>query len=119
MPRKMTPRKLEDYRDQSYAYEDFDLAGRPHVVCPQCGVPVLLCQPLSDAQRRKVADLRRSNPVAAMDYLKKAVPCGDREAKAIVLHLRREPDACHHCGHPLPRGALLCAACMSVNLDWG
>ncbi len=88
------------------------------MVCPQCRTPVLLCQSLSDRRRRKAAKLKASSAVAAMDYLKKAVPCGDREAKAIVLHLRKENEGCHYCGHPMPRGALLCANCMSVNLDW-
>ena len=118
MPRRMIPRNIELYRDHSASYETVDVEGRPHVVCPQCLTPVLLCQSLSDRQRRKAAKLRETDSVAAMDYLTKAVPCGERSAKAVVLHLRKKDEGCHYCGHPMPRGALLCANCMSVNLDW-
>lgn len=118
MPRRMIQRYIEEYRDHSDSYEDFEADGRPHVVCPQCRVPVLLCGSLTDAQRRRVAELRASNPVAAMELLRQMLPCSDREAKAIVLHLCRPEAGCHYCGHSMPRGALLCANCMSVNLDW-
>ncbi len=36
MPQRMTPRLLDAYADQSFAYAAFKPAGRLHFVCPQC-----------------------------------------------------------------------------------
>jgi len=44
--------------------------------------------------------------------------CDARQAKANILHMRDADSRCHHCKHLVPRGALLCGQCMSVNLDW-
>ncbi len=118
MPRRMIPRYIEEYRDQSSTYAAFNPEGRLHVVCPQCRALVLLCDSLSRSDRQKIAVEASANPVAAMETLKTMLPCGDREAKAIVLHLRREGKGCHYCDADVPRGALLCAECLSVNLDW-
>lgn len=118
MPRKMSPHHIEAYRDQSFIYERFNPEGRPHVVCPQCRALVLLCDSLSRSDRQKIAAEAAASPVAAMEILKTMLPCGDREAKAIVMHLRKVAQGCHYCGADIPRGALLCTQCMSVNLDW-
>jgi hypothetical protein len=96
----------------------FDPEGRIHVVCPQCRALVLLCDTLSRMERQKIAAMRLEEPVAAMETLKTMLPCGDREAKAIVVHLRKPGEGCSYCGAVMPHGALLCAECMSVNLDW-
>ena len=118
MPRRMIPRNVDEYRDQREAYEDFHPEGRLHVVCPQCRVLVLLCDSLPRSERRKIADTGKDDPLAAMEMLKTMLPCGEREAKAIALHLRKPDEGCHYCGAEMPRGALLCWQCMSVNLDW-
>jgi ribosomal protein L40E len=118
MPKKMTPQRVERYRDQGAIYEKFNPEGRLHVVCPQCSALVLLCDSLSRLERRELAQQAAGEPVAALERLRTMLPCGDREAKAIVAHLRCEGEGCRHCGATMPRGALLCARCMSVNLDW-
>lgn len=118
MPRKMIPRYIEEYRDQKAVYGMFNPEGRSHVVCPQCRALVLLCDSLSRSDRRKIAEEAAASRLAAMETLKTMLPCGDREAKAIALHLRKAGEGCHCCGAEMPRGALLCPQCMSVNLDW-
>lgn len=118
MPKRMTPRLIEQYREQGAIYGKFNPEGRLHVVCPQCHTPVLLCDSLSRLERRDLAQNAVAEPAAAMERLKTMLPCDDRQAKAIVAHLRREGEGCRHCGAAMPRGALLCAQCMSVNLDW-
>lgn len=118
MPKRMTPRQIERYREQGAIYEKFNPEGRLHVVCPQCSAPVLLCDSLSRLERKEIAQVAELDAAAAGERLKAMLPCGERQAKAIVNHLRREGDGCRHCGAALPRGALLCAQCMSVNLDW-
>ncbi|WP_193370375.1 hypothetical protein [Pelagibius marinus] len=118
MPKKMTPRRVEQYREQGAIYERFNPEGRLHIVCPQCGGLVLLCDSLSRMERKDVAQVAAKDSAAAVERLKTMLPCGERQAKAIVLHLRREGAGCRHCGAENPRGALLCAQCMSVNLDW-
>jgi ribosomal protein L40E len=114
----MIPRYIEQYRDQSLAYTTSNPEGRLHVVCPQCRAMVLLCDSLSRTERKKVASLERSDSPAALEHLKTMLPCGETEAKAIVAHLRRDDEGCRRCAAEMPRGALLCAHCMSVNLDW-
>lgn len=118
MPRKMMPQDLERYREQSSVYGMFNPEGRSHVVCPQCNALVLLCDSLSRSDRHKVAVEAIGSPAAAIETLTTMLPCGGREAKAIVMHLRRADEGCRHCGTEMPRGALLCANCLSVNLDW-
>ncbi|MEO3431150.1 hypothetical protein AAFN88_20010 [Pelagibius sp. CAU 1746] len=118
MPRTMLPHYIEKYRDQSRTYEMFNPEGRLHVVCPQCRALVLLCDSLPRSDRQKIAATRMEQPAAAMETLKTMLPCGDREAKAIVAHLRKPHGGCSHCGTEMPRGALLCPNCWSVNLDW-
>jgi hypothetical protein len=114
----MTPHRVAQYREQDAIYEKFNPEGRLHVVCPQCGGLVLLCDSLSRLERKDLVQMAAADPAAAMERLKTMLPCGDRQAKAIVSHLRRDGEGCAHCGAEMPRGALLCAQCMSVNLDW-
>jgi len=118
MPRKMIPRYNDEYRDQSVVYATFNPEGRMHVVCPQCQALVLLCDSLSRTDRQRIAREAKHSPAAAMESLKTMLPCGEAEAKAIVTHFRSDDSVCHHCEAELPRGALLCAHCMAVNLDW-
>ena len=118
MPRRMIARYSDDYRDHSLAYSKFNAEGRMHLVCPQCRDLVLLCDSLSRTDRQKIAAEAKADANTAMESLKTMLPCGDAEAKAIILHLRGEEAGCHYCGADMPRGALLCAQCMSVNLDW-
>ncbi len=119
MPRRMIPRYLEEYRDQSLAYANFNPEGRLHVVCPQCRALVLLCDSLSRTERQKIAAQAAESPSTTMETLTTMLPCGDGEAKAIVAHLRKPGQGCSHCDSEMPRGALLCPNCWSVNLDWG
>jgi hypothetical protein len=118
MPKKMMPQDLDRYREQSSVYGAFNPEGRPHVVCPKCRALVLLCDSLSRSDRQQVARQAAANSAAAMETLRTMLPCGDREAKAIVSHFRKAGGGCHHCGTEMPRGALLCSHCLSVNLDW-
>lgn len=111
-------RYSDEYRDQALSYARFNAEGRMHLVCPQCRDLVLLCDSLSRTERQKIAAEAKASPAAALDNLKTMLPCGDLEAKAIVSHLRQEGEGCRSCGAEMPRGALLCAQCMSVNLDW-
>jgi hypothetical protein len=114
----MTPARLQAYADQTWAYENFAPGGRLHVVCPQCGALVLLFENLTPADRGNIARLRESHAAEAMELLRRVSGCDLRQAKANVLHLRAADSCCRNCRHPVPRGALLCSQCMSVNLDW-
>ncbi len=118
MPRRMIARYSDEYRDHTLAYSKFNAEGRMHVVCPKCRDLVLLCDSLSRTERQKIAAEAKAAPGAALDNLKTMLPCGDAEAKAIISHLRNGDQGCSCCGEEMPRGALLCAHCMSVNLDW-
>ena len=118
MPRRTISRYSDEYRDHTLAYSKFNAEGRMHVVCPQCRDLVLLCDSLSRTDRHKIAVEARTAPSDAMENLKTMLPCGDLEAKAIVSHLRVDGEGCRSCGAEMPRGALLCAHCLSVNLDW-
>lgn len=118
MPRKMGPPDIEKYRDQGAIYGAFKPEGRPHVVCPKCRALILLCDSLSRSDRQNLAREAAADPAAAMESLRTMLPCGERKAKAIVSHVRRAGEGCRHCSAQMPRGALLCSHCMSVNLDW-
>jgi hypothetical protein len=55
----------------------------------------------------------------AIAMLRRAAKLDLRTAKAMVLHLTKEPARCHHCGEPaLSNQSSICAACGRVNLDW-
>jgi len=114
----MTPHRMRAYADQSWAYEHFAPDGRLHLVCPQCHALVLLFETLPSSARSNIARSRHSDPVAAMVMLSQISGCDARQAKANILHMRDADSRCHHCKHLVPRGALLCGQCMSVNLDW-
>ena len=118
MPRKVVPRYIEDYRQHSVVYEKSRPEGRLHVVCPQCRALVLLCDSLSRTDRQRIAAQAKADVRTALGSLETMLACGGVEAKAIIQHLRREDAGCSYCGAEMPRGALLCAECMSVNLDW-
>ncbi len=118
MPKHMTPKALKAYADQSRTYEMFPPNGRPHIVCPQCGALVPLFEDLNAEVKREIAELRWSDPSRAMEKLGSASECDNGHAKAGILHIRGAHSNCHNCGAPVHSGALLCAQCMSVNLDW-
>ncbi len=118
MPRRMTPKLIKDYTNHNFAYERFAPNGQLHIVCPQCRAPIVLFEGLSEEIKGEIAELRRRSPVLAMKRLQQAAGCELNQAKANVLHLRDEESRCHWCGFGVPAGALLCAQCMSVNLDW-
>ena len=114
----MTPKLIKDYTNHNFAYGRFAPNGQLHIVCPQCRAPIVLFEDLSTAVKREIADLRSKNPLLAMKRLQQASGCEFNQAKANVLHLRSEDSRCLWCGFGVPAGALLCAQCMSVNLDW-
>jgi hypothetical protein len=118
MPRRMTPKKLEAYAAQSLSYETSP-PGRLHIVCPQCRALVMLFDDLDPKVRAEIGRVGRSSSRAyAAKMLGHITGCDLRQAKATGLHLRLAESHCHKCGHFVPRGALLCSQCMSVNLDW-
>jgi hypothetical protein len=53
-----------------------------------------------------------------MDMLENASRCDRGHAKASVLHIRDVHSNCQTCQARVQSRALLCAQCMSVNLDW-
>ncbi|MGJ4926357.1 hypothetical protein ACQR1K_04370 [Bradyrhizobium sp. HKCCYLRH3095] len=118
MPKRMTPKLLDAFADQSWSYETFSPDGRWHLVCPHCRAVVLLCEGLSSADRSEIARLRHGNSVEAIKMLTRVSGCDVRQAKANVLHVRDSGARCHNCKHEIPKGALLCSRCMAVNLDW-
>lgn len=119
MTRQMSPKLIKDYRDQSWAYDNFAPEGRLHIVCPQCRALVLLFEDLPNAQKREIAELVHSGKSGeGMDLLERLTDCGPRQAKANILHVSRIGPRCRNCEKDLPRGALLCSQCMSVNLYW-
>jgi hypothetical protein len=118
VPKRMTPKRLESYADQSWAYENFSSDGRLHLVCPQCRALVILFEHLKPTHRSQIGTLRHSSIVEAIRMLRSVSGCDLGQAKANVLHIRDAGSRCHKCQHLLPRGALLCSQCMSVNLDW-
>ena len=109
---------VQAFADQSSVYQRFSPDGRLHLVCPQCRAVVILFENLKPADRSQIAMLRRSDIGKAIAMLRNASGCDLLQAKANVLHIRDVESCCHKCRHPVPRGALLCSQCMSVNLDW-
>ena len=114
----MTQKLLKQYVDQSSAYETISPNGRLHIVCPQCGAVVLLFEDLSLETKRKIAELEHNTLRGGMEGLMEATGCDFGQAKASTFHLRDALSRCHNCESQIPRGALLCAQCMAVNLDW-
>src|SRR5262245_9292905 len=114
----MTPRKLQAFADQSWSYENFPPNGRLHIVCPQCLALVVLFENLEPIDKSRIARFRRSGLKQAIAMLRQVSGCDLQQAKANVLHIRDVDSRCHSCQHTVPRGALLCSQCMSVNLDW-
>ena len=49
MPQFMSQRLIAQYRDHRWGYGLVEPNGRPHIVCPQCGMVVLLCEHLRSA----------------------------------------------------------------------
>lgn len=110
---------MERYGDQNWVYENFDPKGALHIVCPQCRSLVWICEDVPVDARAHIRDLCRSHKTAsAIKAVRDETSCDLATAKSICLHVRTDPSTCHHCDSLLPRGALLCATCMSVNLDW-
>lgn len=118
MTKRMTTRLIEAYADQGSVYGRYALDGAAHIVCPQCRAPVLLLEDLAPDERREIAAVKKRNPLAAIQRLQRASGCDARQAKANILHLRDAESRCHKCQARVPRGALLCGRCLSVNLDW-
>ena len=118
MPKGMTPKLIEAHADQASIYARYALDGETHIVCPQRRAPVLLLENLDPRDRREIAAVRKRNPLAAIQELQRASGCDARQAKANILHLRDAGSRCHKCEAPVPRGALLCGRCLSVNLEW-
>lgn len=119
MSERMTAKKLERYANQTSAYARFSPNGRPHIVCPLCGALVRLFDEVPRTERRLIAQLADSMKFReAIEGLMRAAGCGKLDAKAAVVHIRRGKSRCHKCAQVIPRGALLCSQCMSVNLDW-
>jgi hypothetical protein len=46
MAKRMTPKLLQAFADQSQSYESSSADGRLHLVCPQCRALVLLLESL-------------------------------------------------------------------------
>lgn len=121
MPKHMTPRLLKAYAEHNHAPEHGWYVGREHVVCPQCRAPIVLFGDVAPERKHAIAATRGGSLEGvklAMRDLCAETGCDLAQAKANVTHLRKPGSICHACDHVLPRGALLCAQCMSVNLDW-
>jgi thiol-disulfide isomerase/thioredoxin len=118
MPRRMTPKLLKDYADQSWTYEAFCPDGRLHIVCPHCRALILLFEDLSAEAKREIAVMDGKDLNGAWEKLRDASGCDLRQAKAIIHHIRDAESRCHNCQSTVPPGSLLCAQCMAVNLDW-
>ena len=114
----MTPKLLRDYADQSWAYDTFCPNGRLHIVCPHCRAPILLFEDLSAEAKREIAEMDRKGLYVAWEKLRDASGCDLHQAKANILHIRDAESRCHNCQSTVRPGALLCAQCMAVNLDW-
>ena len=96
MPKRMTPRLLQAFADQSWSYENFSPNGRLHIVCPQCRALVVLFENLESIDRSKIARLLRSDLKQAIAMLTKVSGCDLRQAKANVLHIRDADSRCHN-----------------------
>ena len=118
MPKRLTPKMIEEYRDQSWAYKKFSPLGKLHLVCPQCRAPVLIGEDLTPGVRRNLARLRQVDFGVAKKSIRRAFNCDERQAKVIYAHICETPSTCNRCRSSIPHGALLCANCWSVNLDW-
>jgi hypothetical protein len=121
VPKRMTPKLVQAFADQSWAYQNFSPGGRLHLVCPHCRALVILFENLKPTDRSQIATLwrlRGSGTQKAIEMLRNVSGCDLLQAKANVLHIRVTDSRCHKCQHLVPRGALLCSQCMSVNLDW-
>ena len=118
MSKFMSPKRIKEYRDQSRAYDQFSPNGQLHIICPQCGALVVLFEKLKPSIRSHIVGLNKDRPIKAMKELRKATGCDLGVAKAAIYHLRNKQSQCCNCHSEMPKGALICSQCMSVNLDW-
>jgi hypothetical protein len=90
------------------------------VRCDRCGAAWVSPTVIPQAVSQEVASLLRGgNPIAAIRRLREETGLGPRDAKALQLHITREPGICQQCGAPLTAGAVVvCARCRSLNYDW-
>jgi hypothetical protein len=90
------------------------------VRCDRCGATWLSPTAIAAAVSQEVASFVRSgDPIAAIRRLREVTGLGLRDAKAVELHITREPGKCQRCGDALTACAVVvCASCRSLNYDW-
>ena len=88
--------------------------------CDRCGGTWLSPDALDPAVKSEVASLVRvGNPILAIRRMRKATGLGLKDAKAIRLHVTREPGKCPWCGAILPNAIVVsCSRCRSLNYNW-
>ena len=91
--------------------------GRPHLKCAKCRMFVIWPADLLPQTKATFAATVRNDSVSAMRYAESEWGLDYRESKVLVLHVTREPNACHKCGLPVAPGESTCS-CRSVNLNW-
>ena len=116
MPKKMTPKKIEEYKDQSSTYDKFSPNGKDHIVCPNCRGLVMMFDELTQKQKHEIALEEDFSKQSAK--LIELTDCDERQAKANITHMIGQSQKCRKCGMRVTKGALLCSNCMSVNLHW-
>jgi hypothetical protein len=92
--------------------------GRPHLLCAKCETVLVLPDSLDSRERQEVARLRRSDVMAAIEYLTQIHSLDLREAKAVASHIPPTAGECTRCHTPIPSGDSTCPRCRSLNLNW-
>ena len=90
------------------------------VYCDRCGATWSSPSALAPAIGQEVAMLiRRGDAISAIRRLRESAGLGLRDAKAVELHITREPGKCQRCGAALESsGVVACSRCRSLNYDW-
>lgn len=91
--------------------------GRPYVYCGKCRTAVVVPAAISADEAASFAAAVRTDSVEAIRHAESRFSLGPREAKALVLHITRNPGKCNRCGRAVGAGVATCA-CRSLNFNW-
>jgi len=116
MPKIMTPKLVKEYQNQSATYGMFSPNGAAHIVCPNCRGLVMMFDELTTQQKHEIS--QEEDFEKQSNKLIELTGCDQRQAKANIIHLIGSSQKCRKCETNVPKGALLCSKCMSVNLHW-
>jgi hypothetical protein len=88
------------------------------VACEKCRQNVVWPDSLTAQDKATFAGECRSRGLEGAKLAVSRFGMDLREAKALLLHVTREPGKCHRCGTSVIAEISVCTNCRSANLDW-